>query len=471
MFISLCSCSCDKHAPVDPEDRLINFYYINDTHGAFQRQNTESNYYEAGMAYISSYLKEKYYADPQNTLILSGGDMFQGGFESNTTKGQIMVDAMNEIGFDAMVLGNHELDWGEEVLMNIAENLNCPIISCNTFYRDTENQPDYVQPYVVVEKGDLKIGIVGAAATNMNTSITGSISQNFSFPDPIPYVKTYSRLLRSEEKCDLVIAAFHDGGFDGNNYKYRSICELDGVTQKGYVDGVFLAHDHRYKSGYYLGTPYLESGCNGRYIGNMRFELKQENNTYSVVNGWAENASAYNTCKFEDPDVKALLTKYAAEIAAGDEVLYTFKKDYSREEFAVVICEAMYWYINENKDFFGGHQIYFTSHNNGGVRVAVSKGEMKMSQIVAVCPFDNNIYIQKCTADNLQYVRDRSDSYAHYEADNIVYDNGYTYAATISYVAESESYARYLHVEATEYQITAKQILIEYLRQNINPNL
>ena len=470
LFFSLCSCSCSK-TPVNPNDRFINFYYINDTHGAFIRQNTDSNYNEAGMAYISSYLKEKYNSDPNNTIILSGGDMFQGGFESNTTYGEIMVDAMNEIGFDAMVLGNHELDWGEEKLMNIAEKLNCPILSCNTFYRDTEDIPEYISPTTLVEKDGLKIGIIGAASENMNTSISGSISQNFSFPNPISYIKTYSRSLRTEEKCDLVILATHDGGFDGNNFKYKSLCEIDSTTHKEYVDGIFLAHDHRYKDGDYLGVPYLESGCNGRYVGNMKFELAKDGADYSILQSWTENVSAYRNCLVEDSSISSLLTKYEDVIKEGDEVVYTFKKNYTREEFAKVICEAMFWYINENKEQFGGYQIYFTSHNPGGVRTEVSKGPMKMSQLVSTCPFDNNIYIQKCTANNINYMKDKPSSYIYYEADEIIYDNGYTYAATISYLAENENYSRYIHVEATEYQITAKSILIEYLKNNINTNL
>ena len=473
LLFSIFLSACSRNTPVNPEDRFFNFYYLNDTHGAFKRQNTDTNYNEAGMAYISSYLKEKYYADPQNTIILSGGDMFQGGFESNATKGSIMVDAMNEIGFDAMVLGNHEFDWGEEALISIADKLDCPIISCNTFYRGTEEIPEYIQPCVVVEKNDLRVGIIGAIEQDINSSITGSVSQNFSFPDPTPYVKTWSRLLRTESNCDLVIAAFHDGGFDGNNFKYRSLCDIDSMTRKGYVDGIFLAHDHRYKSGYHLGVPYLESGCNGRYIGNMKFELKlyddeYTDNKYAVVNSWCENTGAYKACVNEDQVVKALVNKYAAEIEAGDEVIYTFKNDYSRDQFAVVVCEAMYWYVNENKDFFGGHEIYLASHNTGGIRVAVTKGPMKLSQIIAVCPFDNNIYIQKCTEENIDYIRS---NYAYYDTNEIVYEGGYTYAATNAYVAENETYSRYLHVEAWEYQITAKDILIEYLKQNINPNL
>lgn len=471
-LFSLCSCSCNKRNSTNLGDRSIDFYYINDTHGAFKRQNTDTNYKEAGMAYISSYLKEKKYSDPNNSIILSGGDMFQGGFESNATHGEIIVDTMNEIGFDAMVLGNHEFDWGESTLISIADKLDCPIISCNTFYRETGERPEYIEPYTILEKNDFKIGVIGAAQKNMNSSITGSVSSAFSFPDPTQYVKEYSYQLRVEEKCDLVVAAFHDGGFEDNGlFKFGSLCQVDSRTNQNYVDGIFLAHDHRYKSGYTYGVPYLESGCNGRYVGHMNFQMNYTNNVYYVAGSSSDNVTAYITCKTEDPAIVTILDNYSDIIGAGSEVLYTFKNNYSKDEFAYIICEAIYWYTNDNKDYFGGHQIYFTSHNFGGVRVAVSKGEMTLDNLVSVCPFDNNIYIQKCTSENIEYMRNRSSSYATYSPSEIVYEDGYTYAASISYIVENETYGRYLQVEATEYQITAKQILIEYLRNNINPNL
>ena len=470
LLIPICLVGCNNHKPV-LGDRNIKIYYVNDTHGAFNRQNTDTNYNEAGMAYISSYLKEKINSDPINSLLLSGGDMFQGGFESNATHGDIMIDAMNEIGFDAMVLGNHEFDWGEEYVRKFAEDLNCPIISCNTFYRDTGEMPDYLEPYVVVERNSLKIGIIGAAQKDMNTSITGSISSHFSFPDPTSYVKKYAVELRKEQKCDLVIAAFHDGGFDGNNFKFKSLCQVDAATGKGYVDGIFLAHDHRYRTGYYLDVPFLESGCNGRYIGKMEFALEYKDDSYKLTGAWVENTQAYTACKYEDTAITSLLEKYKDDIDAGDEVLYTFKKSYSRAEFVYVVCEAMMWYVNSRVDDYGGHQIYFANHNPGGIRVAVDAGPMKLSQLIAVCPFDNNIYIIKSTAEQINFMESDPDHYTVYKDDEMEFEGDYTYGVAISYIIENETYGSRLYTEATSYEITAKEILIEYLRNNINTNL
>ena len=438
----------------------INIYYVNDTHGAFNRENSESNYYEAGMSYISTYLRDK--KKDQGTVILSGGDMFQGRYESNITKGMIMVDAMNIIGFDAMVLGNHEFDWGEPTLRNIATSLNCPVLSSNTFYSsDSVTMPDYISPYTIIEKGGIKIGIIGGAEKNMGSSITGSISSSFYFPDPVYYVKQYSDKLRLEHKCDLVIGAFHDG----EPTNYIDLTYNSEKTGKKYIDGLFLAHDHRAKKGELNGVPYLESSCNGRMIGQMSFTF----DAGIIKSFFTSNMYTYENCTRQDSDIEALRVKYQDQIGDPNQVICTLSKDYSREEFTVIAAQSMMWYVNNHLDEFGGERVYFSSHNTGGIRVAViPKGEMTLSELFTYCPFDNDLCIQKCNRSNISYMA-MSSYYRTYQESDIIYDNnGLTTAVTISYIAESEGYSDYCQVSYQKYEgITAKITLLQYLKSGV----
>ena len=74
--------------------------------------------------------------------------MFQGGAESNITYGDIVIDAMNIIGFDAMAIGNHEFDWGEEVLSSMASKMDFPLLGFNVYYKDTLNRPSFLSPSI-----------------------------------------------------------------------------------------------------------------------------------------------------------------------------------------------------------------------------------------------------------------------------------------------------------------------------------
>ena len=471
-FLSSCA---NITSTVIEGDKTITFYYVNDTHGAFIRQNTSTNYNEAGMAYISSFIKKEVAKDPDNSIVLSGGDMFQGGYESNITYGNIMVDAMNEIGFDAMVLGNHELDWGEDTLIDIASKLDCPIISANTFYKESKERPEYVKPYIILERDELKIGIIGAAIEHMENSILASISNRFEFRYPNDYLSEFSYKLRKEEHCDLVVAALHDGGFDDveHTFYYSELADIDQRTNQSYIDGFFLAHDHQQKNGKTRNNvPYIESGCNGRYIGKMVFNLEHDGRKFNITSSSSYNIGAYSNCRTEDKEISKLLTKYEAEISGGNKVIYNFKNSYSRDDFAKIICDAMMWYVNSHLEDFDNKRVYFASHNPGGVRSTVASGEMTLRQLYTVCPFDNDMCIQRCTQAHMDFMKNEHDSFVTSEAEEIVfYENSYTYAVTITYLAEKDYYKNDIQLDYKEYNFIARDALLEYLTNNINPSL
>ena len=473
-FISLflCLSSCGFFNPPIKSDRDITIYYINDTHGSFIRNKDE---YEAGMSYISSYIKGEVAKDPTNSIVLSGGDMFQGGYESNETHGKIMIEAMNEIGFDAMVLGNHEFDWGESYLESFSEQLNCDIISSNTFYSSSGHaRPTWLSPYTIITKDDLKVGIIGGAKENMGSSITGSISDNFYFPNPNSYIKEYSSYLRKEAGCDVVIAAFHEGGYSGRNGEPSQYYELtvnDPTTGKKYVDAMFFAHDHIAKQGVYNGVPYLEAGCNGKYIGELTISLSKTDSSYSVLGGNTKVFYSYSNIDTSDPAIEAIANKdeYRDLFAHADDVIYTFKNSYSEEDFTVVACKAMYWYVNSHPLEFDNTTVYFASHNTGGVRNEVSRGDFTRRDLVKVFPFDNQLSIQRCTEEHIAYMESNS-YYRTYKEGEVVYTDGVTNAISITYITEYK-YASTYQLSYQNYDVTAKDALVSYLTSGVNPNL
>lgn len=83
--------------------------------------------------------------------------MFQGGAESNITYGDVVIDAMNIIGFDSMTIGNHEFDWGEEVLSAMASKMDFPLLGYNIYYKGTLNRPSYLKPSTIIKKKVLKL--------------------------------------------------------------------------------------------------------------------------------------------------------------------------------------------------------------------------------------------------------------------------------------------------------------------------
>jgi len=452
----------DKNQEYPTKEKDITIYYLNDTHGSYARyQNTYKD--EAGMSYISKYIKDKRKLNPNGTFLFSGGDMFEGGFESNSTQGQIMIEAMNSMEFDVMALGNHEFDWGEEVMEEMVTSLDCEVVSANTFYKDGYTRPSYLKPYTIIERDGLKIGVIGGIKEHIESSITGSVSAEFSFPDPVSYALTYASELRIQENCDLVFIVSHDGGNDGETY--RNLTEIDSKSGRSYVDGIFLAHDHYRKKGTVNNVPYLESQCNGIIIGKMNFSLVGDGVSYEIESSSTEYVWAYENCLDTDPEIEAISSKYQDLIDEGKSVITTFSYALTDSEFLDIILQAMIWYVNSNPDIFFDSYVYFASHNIGGVRVStIRAGDFTMHDLVKAYPFDNLLTIQTCKSTHISYMANSS-YYQTMIYGQIKYDaNNRTHAVSIDYISDNARYGKYCQESYQKSEITAKQALIYYLK-------
>ena len=185
---------------------FFDFYSINDLHGKLADADTH-----IGVDELTTYLKNARKND-ENAFFLSAGDMWQGSPESNLTNGLIITDWMNELGFTAMTLGNHEFDWGEDAIKLNAEAAEFPLLAINVFDRDTNERVEYCQASVVVEGDGLQIGIIGAIG-DCYSSIASDKSAGVYFKtgrDLTALVKAESERLR-QQGVDYIIYSIHDG--------------------------------------------------------------------------------------------------------------------------------------------------------------------------------------------------------------------------------------------------------------------
>ena len=454
------------------ESKTINIYSINDTHGSFTRDETD---YEAGMPYIGQYFKE---LKDENTLFLSAGDMWQGGIESNSTSGVIMSEAMNIMGIDAMTIGNHEFDWDVEAIYKNLSVMEFPLLGNNILYKDSKENVDFTKPYTIIDKANVKIGIIGSVMEGIGSSIIASVSDNFIFDDPIPYVKSQSDYLRSVG-CDVIIYLSHDGGFEGyNGYpeKYEELTKISENSNKKYVDAMIFAHDHLRKEGIYNDVPFIEAGDNGSYIGNINLNIVRNNEDDYSINTYLTETNiinAYNNCLTSNGEIKNLLDIYSDVIINPDDVIYTFKRSYSQNEFTLIVCQALVWFMNENKYQFGNHNIYIGIHNFAGIRDGVNSGDFTYKDLIEVCPFSNSIALLKLTPNQVNYYY-RNSALETYTDESVSIDSdGYYYGATISYVAERTDYNGNLY--CTSYELfddyIISDVVIEYLLNAPNLDL
>ena len=413
----------------DPIRKTIDIYGVNDFHGAFTYDKDSK---QTGLGRIGNYLINQKNENPDSTFIVSQGDMWQGGVESNKTKGKLVTEAMNLIGFDAMAIGNHEFDWGEEAIKANKEIMNFSLLNSNIFYSKDNSRPNYLTPSINVERGGVKIGFIGAASSSLGNDIIGSISKKFTFNDPINYIKEESDKLK-KDGCDAIILLTHDGGENESEFKYKELT----IGESPYIDAIFLGHDHRQKSGSSNGVPYIEGGSNGRYISHIQLEIVRSTKETSVKSKKSENIFTFETSGFKktNQEIENLLDKYKNDIGDIDRVIYNFQGNYSKSEFLNIVCRAMFEYINDKKSDYP-YEIIGSFHNSGGIRAAVHAGEFTYRDLIKVCPFTNTIVIMKVN----ETVYNQLFNNGNYIDSKPTFENGFAYVAAISFVSENEFY-------------------------------
>ena len=320
---------------------LLDLFAINDLHGKFD--DTDSN---VGVDELTTYLKS---AQNKNkyTILLSSGDMWQGSSESNLTKGNLMTEWMNELDFASMTLGNHEYDWGEDIIESNNLLAEFPFLAINVYDKDTKNRVSYCQSSVVIDLGEIQVGIIGAIG-DCYSSIASDKSSGVYFKtgsELTNLVKNESDKLRSAG-VDYIIYSLHDG-YDSNASGSVSSSKISSyydssLSSGGYVDIVFEGHTHRnYAFTDSYGVYHLQNGGENDGISSVQISFNIAN-LNSDINS-AEIVSYKEYSKLGDhPIVDELLEKYADEISKSKEVLGTINKTLYSNQIRQLVADLYY---------------------------------------------------------------------------------------------------------------------------------
>lgn len=420
------------------EGITLTIYTMNDFHGCLEEDGDMAGIYKIG-----DYLIKEKEASPETTLIISAGDMFQGTAVSSMTRGKAVVEVMNYIGFDAMTLGNHEFDWGiDEVLKYQDGNLDngeadFPFLAANIINKNTNEL--ITNPYTIIEKSGYKIGIIGIIGSDQTNDILASYVKDYEFSDELTAIKKYTKELREEKKCDVVILSAH---LDTDNINK----ELSKLHDEYKIDAIINGHTHyEYYGELNYGErisplPYVQSGSYGKYIGKI--VLKLNGKTRSVEDGFASNLKASKVCKTENTQIKNIINSYSKELTAAKEELgisgATINKDQGAKWAANVIAS------------FEDAEVGLI--NSGGIRKngfpIEANSTITYGDIFEIMPFENMIKVVSIKGRDLKMIAGFlvvSDSLKItgdnvFINDNLVEDEEYYRVATIDFLYEKDNY-------------------------------
>ena len=206
-------------------------------------------------------------------LLFDSGDFSQGSSYYTMFKGDVEVELMNRMHYDAVTIGNHEFDFGLENMTRIFKLAKFPIVCSNYDFKDTELK-DIVKPYITLKRKGVKIGVF-ALCPAMKGLVSTKNYGPLEYLDPATTAQKYIDLLRRQEKCDLVICLSHMG------WKESEYTDEDWVKLIEGCDLVLGGHTHTYmpalehaadKTGKLI--PVDQNGKHGAFIGRLVLNLK-----------------------------------------------------------------------------------------------------------------------------------------------------------------------------------------------------
>jgi 5'-nucleotidase / UDP-sugar diphosphatase len=236
-------------APVE-----LSILSVNDFHGALVEAGKNP-----GVAKLGKFIKGERDKNPTGTIILSAGDMFQGSADSNLLYGKTVVEAMNEIGFDAMVVGNHEFDWGIDKLKKQIEQSKFPYLGANMVDRRTGKTADFINSHIIITRNGINVGIIGIITPETSYKSAPKVVQNYEFVEPARVVNEWSKKLR-DQGADVIIVLSHMGCEmdQGTGEIVGEAAELAKAVQG--VDLLITGHSHQRVMGRVNGIPIMQAG-------------------------------------------------------------------------------------------------------------------------------------------------------------------------------------------------------------------
>jgi len=381
----------------------LTIQHMNDTHGhilPFTDKSVSRDVPVSGAAYYARLIEMGRAANPDGTLLLSAGDMFQGTPVSNLFRGKPVIEIMNRLRFDAMAVGNHEFDWGRETLTAMISEAAFPFLSANITDADFNYMPR-VRPYLLLTRKEIPIGIIGV--TTPETKVTtkpGNVS-DLLFLDPMEVVPRMIEGVK-QQGARLVIVLSHLG-LDA---------DIDLADKVPGIDVIVGGHSHTaVTTPVAVGrTIIVQAGCYGVYLGTLK--LKVDSETGRIVDATRENALRTVYAGPADPfdeTVSRIVNSYNDKVKSefekgvGESRADLIRRPFDESNLGNAVCDAL----------LEGSDAGIAFQNGGGIRADLSKGPISMEGIYTVLPFDNVLVTMDLTGKEIVEALEHSAALEH----------------------------------------------------------
>lgn len=350
----------------------------------------------------------------ENTIVVDAGDAFQGLPISNSTKGEDRANIMNQVGYDAMAVGNHEFDFGMDQAIKYKETLNFPLLSANTYV----NGARVFEASTIVDKTPTVVGdefvVIGVTTPETATKTHPKNIEGVTFADPITEVnkvidEVEARALADNRVYNNYIILAHLGVDATTPVEWRGSTLAEALSQNSKLAGkrviVIDGHSHTVQSATYGdNVTYNQTGSYLNNIGKVTLKSEQLLGEASLISA-ADTASVTPDALITEL-VNEIKVKYEAENAQVVIQNNPIELNGERSNVRVretnlgnAVTDAIYAYGQTG--FSNKTSLAVT--NGGGLRATIAKNQpVTKGDIIAVLPFGNIISQITVTGQQIQ---------------------------------------------------------------------
>ncbi len=316
-------------------------------------------------------------------LVLDGGDWWQGTPEGSLTKGDAVAEVFNAVGYDAIVIGNHEYDDGQDSLRALVGKMKMPVLSANTFGADGKLVP-WARPWIVKEVGGVKIGILGLTTPQMRRLARNKDIAGLDFRSEVDSALIAVKALK-KEGATVIIAVTHLG-LKGETQEYEGDQRL--ARDVPGIDLIVGGHTHTFLNRAIRGengTLIVQAGSYLVKAGRTTLEI--DSKTKTVTASYDELIELWPDRVGEDPAVKAIVDRRMADAGKMFEtVIATAPALMGREADKENALGD--WMTDCFRETLGVETALI---NGGGIRTELAAGPVTLRALFNIMPFDNHM--------------------------------------------------------------------------------
>lgn len=387
----------------------LKFIETSDVHGSFFPYDFINRKPKAGsLARVATYVNQLRSQHGENVILLDNGDILQGqpvNYYSNyvdTTSANIAAQVVNYLRYDAQTIGNHDVETGHRVYDKWVSATHCPILGANVI--DTKTNKPYLKPYTILKRGGARIAIIGLLTPAIPNWLGENLWSGLRFEEMVSSARQWMRVVKEQEKADIVIGLFHSGKDGGiTTPQYKEDAALAVAREVPGFDVVFFGHDH---------TRYADAVTNSE--GKRVVCLDPANNAMSVAQAdlqlvkkkgrWCVKESQWKLVDVADLPVDNNFVDHFSAFnetvkAYADRVIGTFENTISTRD--------SYFGNSAFNDLILNLELSITKADvafNAPVSfdVAIKKGPVRVADMFNLYKYENQLFVMRLTGKEIR---------------------------------------------------------------------